>query len=344
MSYYGGTITVKGRDLITSLIAGETIEFTRIVVGSGKVPDGVEPIDMEALVSPVAEATSTVPVVESNVLSMVVEYRNDMNGGLTEGFWLNEFGIFAKTENSEEVLLYYATLGDSPQPVNAYKDGRYDIRRYPVTIALLVDADVQVSYTPGAFITAEEAQELIESLVTEAVSSIAGNIGAAIIKEITIPAEGWEWDESEGGAMGGMDDYRMYVDVSVQEATADMFPSVALHKDSLETAKRAGLCPSTQTMAGAVRFWSRNEPEMDMSATLALLSSSGSGTGGGGGSYVLPVATSTTLGGVKLGEGFSTTPDGTLSYTGTGLPEDAVVASDETAEMLDEVFPPEDEP
>ena len=36
MSYYGGTITVKGRDLITSLIAGETIEFTRIVVGSGE--------------------------------------------------------------------------------------------------------------------------------------------------------------------------------------------------------------------------------------------------------------------------------------------------------------------
>ena len=38
MSYYGGTITVKGRDLITSLIAGETIEFTRIVVGSGEMP------------------------------------------------------------------------------------------------------------------------------------------------------------------------------------------------------------------------------------------------------------------------------------------------------------------
>ena len=43
MSYYGGTITVKGRDLITSLIAGETIEFTRIVVGSGEMPEGVEP-------------------------------------------------------------------------------------------------------------------------------------------------------------------------------------------------------------------------------------------------------------------------------------------------------------
>lgn len=341
MSYYGGTVTVKGRDLITSLIAGATIELTRIVVGSGKMPEGVEPIDMETLVNPIAEATSTVPVVENNVLSMVVEYRNDMNGGLKEGFWLNEFGIFAKTENSEEILLYYATLGDSPQPVNAYQDNRYDIRRYPVTIALLIDADVQITYTPGAFITASEAQEIIESLVSEAVSEIVGDVGAAIIKEITIPADGWMWNESEDAGMGGMDEYRMYKDVAVTEATEEMFPNVALHKDALETAKQAGLCPTAQTVTGAVRFWARYEPMQDMAATLALLSASGSGQTGGGGTYVLPVATATTLGGVKLGEGFSTTPDGTLSYTGTGLPEDAFAQPDETQEMLDEVFPPE---
>ena len=42
MSYYGGTVTVAGRDLITSLVAGETIQFTRIMVGSGALPEGVE--------------------------------------------------------------------------------------------------------------------------------------------------------------------------------------------------------------------------------------------------------------------------------------------------------------
>ena len=341
MSYYGGTVTVKGRDLITRLIAGETITLTRVMVGSGKMPEGVEPIDMEALVNPIAEATTTVPIVENNVLSMIVEYRNDMNGGLKEGFWLNEFGIFAKTDKSDEILLYYATLGDSPQPVNAYQDNRYDIRRYPVTIALLVDADLQLSYTPGAFVTSAEAQALIEAMVREAVAQIAGNVGAAIIKEITIPAEGWAWDETGGEEAGGMgmDEYRMYRDVAVAESTEELFANVALHKDALETAKQAGLCPTAQTVTGAVRFWARYEPMQDMAATLALLSASGSGQTGGGGTYVLPVATATTLGGVKLGEGFSTTPDGTLSYTGTGLPEDAFAQPDETQEMLDEVLP-----
>lgn len=339
MSYYGGTITVKGRDLITSLIAGETIEFTRIVVGSGEMPEGVEPIDMEALVNEVAEATSTVPTVENSVLSLVVEYRNDMNGGLKTGFWLREFGIYAKTNKSEEILLYYATLGNSPQPVNAYQDNRIDIRRYPVTIALEVDADIQVTYNPGAFITAAEAEQLIQSMVSEAVS----DIGTAIIKDITIPAEGWAWDEDldEQGGMG-MDDYRYYVDVTVAEAAASHFPNVALHKSALAAAKEAGLCPSAKAENGYVRFWARNQPSEAMEATLALFSSSSGGSSGGGGTYVLPVATKTSLGGIKVGENLSITEDGTLSATGASVSEEDMASPTETDEMLDEVFAPED--
>lgn len=339
MSYYGGTITVKGRDLITSLISGETIEFTRIVVGSGEMPEGVEPIDMEDLVNPVAEATSTVPTVENSVLSLVVEYRNDMNGGLQTGFWLREFGIYAKTENSEEILLYYATLGDSPQPVNAYQDNRIDIRRYPVTIALEVDADIQVTYNPGAFITSAEAEELIRSMVNEAVTGI----GTAIIKDITIPAEGWSWDEDlddQGGI--GMDDYRYYVDVVMAEATAGHFPNIALHKNALATAKEAGLCPSAKAEDGYVRLWARNHPSEDMEASIALMSSGEGGSSGGGGTYVLPVATSTRLGGIKIGENLSITEDGVLSATGASVSEDDMASPTETDEMLDEVFPPEE--
>ena len=40
------------------------------------------------------------------------------------------------------------------------------------------------------------------------------------------------------------------------------------------------------------------------------------GSGGGGSSYVLPAATSTTLGGIKVGSGLSVTSDGTLSASG----------------------------
>ena len=192
--YYGGTITTKGRDLITSLIAGETIEFTRVMVG-----------DMEGLVSPVAAAVSTVPILENGVMSLVVEYRNDLNGGLETGFWLSEFAIYAKTADTPEICLYYATLGDSPQPVNAYKDNRVDIRRFPVTIALELDANVEVTYNPGAFMTASEVEELVDALIGEALDSAS----STKILDITIPRNAWaEVEEDTGGEpFDGMDEY-----------------------------------------------------------------------------------------------------------------------------------------
>lgn len=261
--YYGGTITVAGRNLITSLLAGETIEFTRIMVGSGALPEGVEPIDMTDLVNPIAEATSTIPIVEDGEMFMVVEYRNDMNGGLKTGFWLSEFGIYAKTEKSEEVLLYYATLGDSPQPVSPYRDNRIDIRRYPVTVALELDADVQVTYNPGAFVTSAEAKQLVDAMVREAMAGV----GKEIIVEITIPAAGWAYKEDMPDFE---DEYRYYVDVPLLSASAKQFPSVALHKQSFDIAREARMCPTVQSQNGSLRFWAQQQPFGDIEATVAL--------------------------------------------------------------------------
>lgn len=338
-AYYGGTITVKGRDLITSLMAGETIEFTRIVVGSGRMPEGVHPIDMTDLVSPVAEAVSTVPILEDGELSLVVEYRNDLNGGLKEGFWLTEFAIFAKTANTPEICLYYATLGDSPQPVNAYKDDRVDIRRYPVTIALELDANVEVSYNLGSFMTAEEARELIDAMVGDGLAKAS----STKILDITIPSEGWNWEENLGEEpeMGYEEDYNLYLDLPVDGVTDAQVPVVALYKGSLGIAKEAGLCPSVQSFTGYIRFWAMSEPRQEMKATLTLFTEGATGGGGvgqgGGGRYVLPVATATQLGGVKIGDGIKVTKDGVISAEAEVSPEQ-IASADDAGEMLDEIF------
>lgn len=321
--YYGGSITVLGRNLVTSLIAGETIVFTRIVVGSGKMPDGVEPMDMTALVNPMAEATSTIPVVENGDLYLTVEYRNDLNGGLQENFWLSEFGIYAKTENSEEVLFYYATLGDSPQPVHAYQDNRIDIRRYPVTISLLVDSGVEVQFRPGSFITSEEAAVLISGMVKKAM----GHFSSAILVEIVIPKSGWTQQEDTSG-------YGWYADVSVPGVTEEYWPDVTIHKDALSVAATACLCPVAETLPNAVRLWAKAVPSKDMAASATFLTNGINEDGGISGTYVLPVATPDTLGGVKIGPGLNVTSDGTLSVD--------TASEGEVDELLTEVFSPDD--
>ena len=151
---YGFIITTEGRKLLAKLMAGEQLEITRVMVGSGDVEEGQSPAYFTDLVQPVAQATSTLPVAKEDTVSFVVEYRSDLNGGLQEGFWLKEFGVFARDEE-KEVLLYYATLGDFPQYVTAYKKGAVDIRRYPVSITVSDTVEVTLAYPALAFMTAD---------------------------------------------------------------------------------------------------------------------------------------------------------------------------------------------
>lgn len=155
---YGFTITSSGWQLLTGLLAGETLKISKIMVGSGKITEDKNPAELNSLISPVAEATSTKPVTKNNTVSFIVEYRSDLNGGLEQGFWLNEFGIYAVNKDAEDILIYYATLGDYPQYVRAYQNGSIDIRRYPVSISLHSDNNVELISPALAFMTAEDIE------------------------------------------------------------------------------------------------------------------------------------------------------------------------------------------
>ena len=63
---YGFIVPNAGRDLITSLLAGEQLILTRCMVGTGQVPAEVQPTTLTDLVQPIAQATSTEPLVKGN--------------------------------------------------------------------------------------------------------------------------------------------------------------------------------------------------------------------------------------------------------------------------------------
>ena len=178
---YGFTPTNAGRGLMASLLAGQTLTITRAMVGSGK-PDSLEAMaGLTDLVAPAAQATSTTPVRTDDAVTLTVEYRSDLNGGLQEGFSINEYGIFAKTADSAETLIFYGCLGDHPQWVSPYTPGiAPDIRDYPVTIQISSEAQVRIDYHADAFITAEEAAALLRSMV-------AGATGGFVEMDQNIP-------------------------------------------------------------------------------------------------------------------------------------------------------------
>ncbi len=124
MAEYGFFVPAAGRSYIAGLMAGETLEISRIMVGSGKPATLEDMASLTDLVAPVAQGTSTEPLRKGDSVEMVVEYRSDLNGGLSTGFWLNEFGVFAM-DGDDEVMIYYGCLGDFPQWVSAYNQGRH---------------------------------------------------------------------------------------------------------------------------------------------------------------------------------------------------------------------------
>jgi hypothetical protein len=178
---YGFFITTPGWELLTALLAGETLQITKVMVGSGEIAEGANPETFTDLIHPEQLATSSPPEVntvdeeglplENPVLSFVLHYDNYMtNGthdpqgaGLQTGFFIREFGVWAKkaSESGNGILLYYGTLGAAPQYVTPRSMGSMDIREYPVSIVLTNELEVTLSYPPGAFIMWQDLPKIV---------------------------------------------------------------------------------------------------------------------------------------------------------------------------------------
>lgn len=262
---YGFVITADGRNLLAKLIAGEQLKITRIMVGKGEIAEGQNPVYFTDLVQPVAQATSTKPITRNETVSFVVEYRSDLNGGLKEGFWLKEFGVFAQ-DGENEILLYYATLADFPQYVTAYQQGAIDIRRYPVSIAVSDKINVTLQYPMVAFVTEESFRKLLE---VETIPFLEQMIEkSSIQKDIVIPATGWLSGATDGG---------LYIDIAQDYITEKMIPFVSIFPEDMTVAKICGMSTAAETKNKGLRLYAEKAPGREINASLLLLRTS-SGT------------------------------------------------------------------
>ena len=195
--FYGFVITESGNALLASMVAGQTLTITKAVVGEGTADNPDTARKLTNLITPGPTATSTKPTVDGNSVNMIVEYRSDLNGGLQEGFWIGEFGIFGKVEDGEETMIGYGSLGDARQYVSAYVEGTApDVRRYPVSITVTTGTQVDVAYPAEAWMTADDVAAYFDgTLKPELEKSLGGLI-----------EEHDEDPNAHGGALAGKQD------------------------------------------------------------------------------------------------------------------------------------------
>ena len=104
------TLTNAGINLQTKALAGETITFTKIKMGDGKLNGSP--------VSPLTNLINSIVVIEDLVgtKKSTSDYEISAffsNESITSGFWWREIGVFAKGSDGTEVLYCYANAGDA---------------------------------------------------------------------------------------------------------------------------------------------------------------------------------------------------------------------------------------
>lgn len=374
MSWEKYAYTSAGAAMLSESISGGALTITRAVSGTGTIDTD---LSEETAVSGDTYDLKLLGIDTVEYKGEKARKVSIWTGGADEPYFMHQIGVFGRLNDDPEDTLLFLMQDERGVEIPAIGTADHEFQiavllavSTKANISLIVDPQVEAimrmvremvlkeisqhndapdahakiitEATSKALKELEESGQIMsEDRVKELIKESGGGGGAAIIKDITIPADGWDWQRESGDEETlGMDDFRFVVDVAVDDATEDMFPSVALHKAALEVAKRAGLCPTVQANAGVLRFWARNAPEADMAATVALVSPGGA-SGGGSSSYVLPVATATRLGGVKIGSGVSVSADGTISASTSGITQDEVVSAADTDKMLDEIFPAE---
>lgn len=292
--------TTHGRALMAKCMALEQpLQLTRVLVGSGMVPEAVNLADVHELYEPVTEGEIGARSHENDRLYLTIEYANNLHPE-QKTFFLSEFIVYAADpETDEETDLLYATLGDYRQPVPAYhSELPPSVFSFPLVMVLSDEVEVSITSSPG-LVTHDDLQRLVNE----------GVIGISRT-DITIPTNGWNAAEDSG--VSGQ--FGLSVDIEIKNITERMTPMLTIYPEYLPTAFACGIAQTVRTIDGALRVYAQKIPDKAIVASLSLIGGSGYiGTIDSGSAYELPAASQAKLGGVKVGSGLNVSTDGTLS-------------------------------
>lgn len=333
MSWEKAAYTSAGTAMLSESISGGALVITRAVSGTGSVDSD---LSAETSVSGTNHNLTLLSIDTVDKKGEKCRRINIWTGGTDETYIMHQIGVFGRLNDGAETLLF---LMQDERGIEIPANGISPDYEFQIAVLLAISNKANISITVDPQIQAfkkllekhDEDPAAHEETIRKAVQAAAS--GAVQIKDITIPAEGWT--QSPGSDEAAALSYT--IDIAVEGVTEAVYPSVAVHKAALEAANTAGLCPAVQALAGVLRFWAQTPPKTNLSAT-AILMTPGNMVGSSAG-YVLPVATATRLGGVKIGPGITASPDGTITASNSGIPPEKVVSATDTEKMLDEIFP-----
>ena len=111
-AFINNDITTAGLIVLAKGVAGQKINYTKIVLGDGYLEEGQTPRTLTGVVSP--KATVDITKLKINGDGTVAVGGIFTNGDETDGFYYRELGLYAEDPDPEvgEVLYCYGNCGD----------------------------------------------------------------------------------------------------------------------------------------------------------------------------------------------------------------------------------------
>lgn len=222
--------SAAGIALIAKVLAGRcAMKYTRVAVGKGNIPDDKTPKTMTEPADYVMDAVIagiTNPVDGECQVTVQINSAN-----VDKGFYCTAVVLYAEDPDEGEVPYTYLVLENEPEWIRPASSIVGKLATIDL-IAAVGDVDtVTAAIDPEAIATVaavndllqrhnedpeahagiimdavgsamkkleESGQIMSEDRVKELINESGGGGGAAIIKDITIPADGWDWQRESG--------------------------------------------------------------------------------------------------------------------------------------------------
>lgn len=162
-AFSNNSVTLKGAVAIAALMAGGTLEFTRIAVGDGNIPAGQTALTMTDLAHRLFDVN--IQEVYSDSESQATVFGVFNNSQTETCFYYRELGLFAKDPaTGAEILFCYGNAGDEAEWISPA--GEESVIEKEVHIVTLVGnaTEVKATIKSGIYPTMEQMTAAVKAV------------------------------------------------------------------------------------------------------------------------------------------------------------------------------------
>lgn len=156
-AFINNDMTVAGLLVLAKGVAGQKINFTRIVMGDGYLEEGQQPRTLESVISP--RAIVDISKININGDGTVAIGGIFTNKDEDNGFYYRELGLYADDPEAGEVLYCYGNSGDLAEWIPPTGGSTVLEKTIDIITAIGTAANVTAYINPGAFVTVQQFED-----------------------------------------------------------------------------------------------------------------------------------------------------------------------------------------